>query len=772
MKSIPSPHILRFTLSVFLIACCGGAAAAGAVQASRGAQLQSSGTLAFRRGDFEGAAQSWTDAAKAFAASGRVDEQVRALSDLGLAYRALGRYDQAISTVQTALGAADKAHDSPGVLLAKRTLGSLYTSTHDNAQAERYLKESLTLARQAKDDHATASILNDLGNLLTSQERDTEARDAYQECATLARQAGEPALAARADVNLAAAGEQAGSAGAARLNDAALGQAQGLPPSYDKAQLLLAISQTYRRLAAGDAANRDALLARAADAAGAALPVAQQIRDSRSESLALGYLGAAAELQGQVDEALALTRRARFLAQQTQTPYLLYQWEWQTGRLLRAQGQPDEAIAAYQRAVEILRSVWSNCGSLPGGDTRSSFREGVGGLYYQLADLLLLRTDRLTQPQAVQKNLVAARDTLELLKSAELRDYFQDPCMTAGLSKVKDIEAVLHKAAVVYTIPLPDRTELLLGLPSGLERFTVPVGATTLIARARRLRLHLERPSSDQYLPYAQDLYNWLVRPMEASLQGHGVDTLIFVPDGALRTVPFAALHDGKQFLIEKYMVAVAPGVTLMDPHPLTHTKVEVFAGGISDAVQGYEALASVPAELHNITQTYAGHELLNRQFTKPEVQKDLAEGDYSIVHIASHGEFNSNAAKTYLLTYDSKLTLNDLENVVRPHQYQGTPVELLVLSACQTAAGDDRAALGLAGVAIKSGARSALATLWSVNDEATAQLIAHFYQELRQNPTISKAGALQKAQLQLMHDPKFQHPAFWSPYLIIGNWM
>jgi CHAT domain-containing protein len=114
---------------------------------------------------------------------------------------------------------------------------------------------------------------------------------------------------------------------------------------------------------------------------------------------------------------------------------------------------------------------------------------------------------------------------------------------------------------------------------------------------------------------------------------------------------------------------------------------------------------------------------------------------------------------------------MNQLEQIVGIGQYRDKPVELLTLSACQTAAGDDRAALGLAGVAVKSGARSALATLWFVNDQATALLVSDFYQHLKDS-SVSKAGALQQAQINILSDRRYRHPGYWSPYLLIGNWL
>jgi CHAT domain-containing protein len=152
-------------------------------------------------------------------------------------------------------------------------------------------------------------------------------------------------------------------------------------------------------------------------------------------------------------------------------------------------------------------------------------------------------------------------------------------------------------------------------------------------------------------------------------------------------------------------------------------------------------------------------------------VEKELTENPYSIVHIASHAQFDSDVTKTFLLTYDTKLNMDTLGRFMGLTTFRENAVELLTLSACQTAAGDDRAALGLAGIAVKAGARSALATLWVVNDPASAVLVSEFYRQLK-DPSVSKAAALQQAQLKLLSDRRYRHPGYWGPFLLIGNWL
>jgi CHAT domain-containing protein len=360
---------------------------------------------------------------------------------------------------------------------------------------------------------------------------------------------------------------------------------------------------------------------------------------------------------------------------------------------------------------------------------------------------------------------------VESLKVAELRDYFRDDCVDTALSRVTQLDVVSPTAAVVYPILLPDRTELLVTLPSGLRRFVVPVGEAVLTREVRQFRQMLERRTTRQYVRPARQLYDWLIRPLEGELAAAKIDSLVFVPDAALRTIPMAALHDGRQFLVEKFALAITPGLKLTDPRPLDRRRPRILAVGVTDAVQGFPALPEVAGELAALRDVFGGTLLLNSEFSLANIERELKTGTYSIVHVASHGEFGGEIDKTFLLAFDGKLTMDRLDQLIGVFKWRDEPLELLTLSACDTAEGDDRAALGLAGVAVKAGARSAVATLWSVNDEASAGLIGDFYRELK-SPSVSRASALQRAQVKLLSDPRYNHPGFWSPYLLINNWL
>jgi CHAT domain-containing protein len=245
----------------------------------------------------------------------------------------------------------------------------------------------------------------------------------------------------------------------------------------------------------------------------------------------------------------------------------------------------------------------------------------------------------------------------------------------------------------------------------------------------------------------------------------------VFVPDGVLRTIPVSALHDGERFVVERWAVATTPGLSLTDPRPLDRSGLQAFLSGLSEPVQGFPPLAHVRTELATIGELFAGETLLDGDFREPAVEQSLAEHDYGVVHVATHAEFSGDAESSFLLTYDGRITMDRLGSAVGRTRFRERPIELITLSACETAQGDERSALGLAGVAVQAGARSALGTLWSVNDVAAAELVTDFYRELQREP-VSKAAALQRAQRKLIADPSYGHPFYWSPFLLISNWL
>jgi CHAT domain-containing protein len=281
----------------------------------------------------------------------------------------------------------------------------------------------------------------------------------------------------------------------------------------------------------------------------------------------------------------------------------------------------------------------------------------------------------------------------------------------------------------------------------------------------------LEKRTTHQYLPHAQSLYDLLIRPLEPYLNEFGIQTLVFVPDGPLRTIPMGPLHDGEQFLIQKYAVAITPGLTLTDAHPLDRENVNLLSIGLSEGVQGFSPLPNAQKEVKDVQDLFGGKTLMNEEFLVSNLERGMKEENFTIIHIASHGKFGNEAKDSFVLTYDKKLTMDHLRDLIGLFEFRQIPLDLLTLSACETAAGDDRSALGLAGVAVKAGARSAIATLWFISDEASSKLINNFYVRIKES-SLSKAQALREAQVALLDHPIYRHPGYWAPFLLINNWL
>ncbi|MCP4689090.1 MAG: CHAT domain-containing protein, partial [Desulfobacterales bacterium] len=649
--------------------------------------------------------------------------------------------------------------------------GNVYISVGQAEAAHRFLTEGLKMAKASGDLELAAAIFNNLGNLFASQEKYADAGEAYTESTRLSLETGNDAQAALALANNAAAAMHMGAHHrCVTLLERAMERAARVEDSFYKVYGLINMGLAYRELRPHLPGMDGLLLRRAAEAFNKGIVAARNIGDPRSESHALGNLGGLYEGEGRFPEALELTRGAVFAAQGINAHESLYRWQWQTGRLLNAMGKIDGAISAHRRAIIALQSIrreMSGCYANPG----SSFRKTAGSVCFELADLLLRRADLEESREAYEKRLMEAREVVELLKVFELREYFRDDCVDAARSEATPLDVVSRSAVVVYAILLPDRTELLVSLPPGMKKYTVRVGAEAMTREIGKFRETLEKRTTWEFLPHAQKLYTWLIRPMEPDLSSTDVRTLVFVPDGPLRTIPMAALHDGERFLIDKWAVAVTPALDLSDPRPMEREDVRVITLGLSEPVRGFPSLPYVPGELRAIEEIYGGERLLDREFLIAGMEKEMMENAFNIVHIASHGKFETNVEESFLLAFDDKITMDRLGRFVGLFRFRDDPLELLTLSACETAVGDHRAALGLAGVAIRAGARSALATLWHINDPAASELVTEFYRNLR-DPSITRAGALRAAQLKLLKDPRHEHPCYWSPFLLINNWL
>ena len=732
----------------------------------------------FVQGHFAQAAQAWEQAARGFEAEDMQNEQAQALLYLAESLYNLGQYRRAGVTLQLANRLASEVNNGALAATILGRLGNVAFALGLEQEAEQYLTTALTQARTLEDSALVASLLNDRGNVLAMQKRYSEALGSFTESTVLAEAINRPSLAVTALINAAWSSLLEGQLTASKDRlDLAFTQVKILEDSHEKARELLSIGLAYDHLRQVLQRSNQKLVSQSAKAFQISAEMAHRLKDHRTASYGWGHLGHLYETEGRLEEAMELTRRALHAAQQASAPESLYQWEWQIGRLLRQQGKKDDAILAYRRAVYTLQPIRHEVTHGFPVQTKS-FRDAIGPLFFELVDLLLKQADETTDDVLKQTILGNARRTTEQFKTAELQDYFRDNCVEAALSKKRNVDEIvrgIEQTAIVYPILLPDRLELLISFQSEgkaeLKRERVPVTLEVLSKEVRVLRRLLEKRTTRQYLPHAQNVYAWLIQPIRHYLKRFDIQTIVFVPDGPLRTIPLGALHDGEEFLIEQYALAITPGIVLTDPRPINREDIKFLSVGLTDSVQGFPSLPNVASEIQTLKELFGGRVLLNQQFQVDELEQEMKDERPTIVHIASHAKFDGEAKKTFLLAFDEKLTMDRLDELIGLYQFRETPLDLLTLSACETAAGDDRAALGLAGVAVKAGARSALATLWFINDKATSELVTEFYRQL-QNTSLSKAVALQNAKKQLMRHPTYQHPGYWSPFLLINNWL
>jgi CHAT domain-containing protein len=351
------------------------------------------------------------------------------------------------------------------------------------------------------------------------------------------------------------------------------------------------------------------------------------------------------------------------------------------------------------------------------------------------------------------------------------------------------------KSALLYAVPRPDGLHLILVSAQGqpIHKIVKDANAKTLPVATKNLRINLINPqtTSSEYLPPAQQLDRWLIQPLEADLRSQKIGTILFCLGGGLRGLPLAALHDGRQFLVERYNFAIIPAFNLLDRQSKTLTGSQVLAMGAATFTNNPN-LPAVPLELATITQSgsWQGKILLNQAFTLTQFRQARSQTPYGIVHLATHADISDKSVKdSYIQFWDRRLQLNQ----VRDLQLDKPAVQLLVLSACRTALGTPNAELGFAGLAVQSGAKAVLASLWSVDDVGTLVLMSDFYQQLKTAPIKSNAlrstqiamlkgnltlanSSIRRvrgnlpAELQSSPDRDLSHPYYWAAFTTIGN--
>ncbi len=392
-----------------------------------------------------------------------------------------------------------------------------------------------------------------------------------------------------------------------------------------------------------------------------------------------------------------------------------------------------------------------------------------------------------------QGNIAGGIQAIEQGWKRQFEDYYQGK-LSKGTLNLDEIAQVLdknsrktgQKSALIYAVPTPNHLELVLITPEGppIHRRVTDANRAALMAMAKTLRNEVTNTgaSGTTYLPAAQTLYQWIIAPLAPDLEARHINALIFCLGNGLRSLPLAALHDGKQFLVEKYGLSLIPAFNLMDRRFSRHKDVQVLAMGASEFKDKSALLPGVPLELSNIVGSPSkGERWLNQDFTLANLKARREIYPFEIIHLATHAQFSpGDVSQSYLQFWDDRLSLNHFKEL----GLRSPKVQLLVLSACQTALGDVKAELGFAGIAVQSGSRAALASLWAVSDTGTLKLMSEFYRQLPSAPT--KVEALRQTQIAMLrgtltpptaspdsvdsNDVDYRHPYYWSAFTLVGN--
>ena len=769
-------------------------------------------------GQSDRALDFWQQAIVNYQQLGNKQQQERSLTEEAQIYARLGQHQQAIAILcgentkqcldDSAISLARQQQDKLGEAAAWGSLGETYRLRGDYQLARDYLKSSLKIAKNNNLSQLEVSTLNGLGNTYSSLAQvnyrrsnsaekrgedfgsnnivkqlkskgvksDRRAMQYLSQSLQLAEKQEDKSAQLKAILNSLPVYYRLGeNAIATQQTQQALSLLPAISSNPEKVYAIIDLA----KLLQPELASSDCYIStqtKAKELLEQAVVEAEKLGNLRSLSFATGELGHFYECMGENRQALKLTQDARLLAEhQLQAKDSLYLWEWQTGRIFARQGNTSEAIRVYQRAIATLDSIRNDI-LTANRDIQFNFRDTVEPIYRESIALLLEQVPTNTLVAATDSNINAVLNIFDSLQLAELQNYFGNDCAIEKASDNIGIEKN-NSVAVFHSIMLPQKTAIIASYPNG-DRQLVWIDKDRASLRQEIITFNegLVRWYDNKYDPtVAKTLYSQMVQPFVANLEQRNVDTLVFVQDGILRNVPMSALYDGNQYLIEKYAVATTPSLTLTSSQPLKRQNLKVLALGLSKgaSIDGfiYPPLPQVRREIKEIKREFQNStQLLNKQFTSDRLKQELKQENYPIVHIASHGKFGTEPQDTFLVIgNDRTLSITELDRIIRNAPQAREPIELLSLTACETALGDERATLGLAGVAVQAGVKSAISSLWSLDDNLTPQLVEQFYVSL-QNANINKAQALQQAQLKLIEQNL--HPAYWSSFILIGNWL
>ncbi|MBE9098244.1 tetratricopeptide repeat protein [filamentous cyanobacterium LEGE 07170] len=697
------------------------------------------------------------------------------LNDMGLVYANLGQYERALNTYQQALTIRIEVGDRTGEADTLNNIGVVYDDLGQYERALNIYERSLAINTEIGDRAGEGTNLSNIGAVYGGLEQYDQALDYFQRALTIRQTIG----------------DRTGEGNT--LNN--LGAIYDILKQYDQA--LAAYQQ--------------------------ALAIRTEVGDRPGEGTTLNNIGYIYANQGNYSQAMTTYQQSLAIRREVGDREGEAVTLNNLGIVLDALGETELAIAFFKQAVNQWEAIR---GDIRGLDIehQQAFTERVSSSYRRLADLLL-QANRVLEAQEVLDllklqelqdfqlqnvrgtaetrqglDLWAAEESIlallaqslespdtdlnDFIALPEIRNHIEElqrnaqgqNLNPAQLVRLQDNLQQLGNTALLYPLILDDRLELVLVTPTGLVRETVAVDRTTLEGAIANFRRTITNRRSNPVMQ-AQELYQWLIAPISSHLEQEGVETLLYAADGSLRYIPLAALHDGEQWLTQRYTLNHITAASLTDFSRSEASNLDILAGAFpetdvqvtidGDAVV-FGGLPYAQAEVDYLVDTLPNTTaFFDNAFSRAAIEPQL--NNYSIVHFATHAEFRSGHPNdSYILLGDGdRITLADLD------QWQLTNVNLVVLSACKTAVGatdlgNGEEILGFGYQIQQTGADAAIASLWYVDDGSTQALMTAFYEALRTGDP--EAVALQEAQRALIADSALAHPYYWAPFILIGN--
>jgi CHAT domain-containing protein/Tfp pilus assembly protein PilF len=784
----------------------------------------------YYQGHLEHAVFNWEEALFILDTEKYIGIYIDTLLNLANVYQSFGNYENALSAYQKTLPLINKSSDRFRNARFFSQMGELYLFLEDVKQGLSFLKKAVDEARQVKDPQILAQVLLKKGDGLTADRYFMGAMSAYEDSLNRIEE-----LSKDSDIHVAALIENIRN----QIKQAKKNLQQSIQKAMlsfqsqnqqdlqyeDYADIIISLDdidqdiQTLLDLFKQDEKEQtvkiysqrirkeiqtadDFLQPISYHALTHASNIAKSLGNRRLLSHSHAALSDIYAENNRFDRAIDQIRQAVFYAQESNLTDILYRFQWKLARLFSARNNSinddlKNAIATYQMAIDTLNPDDPLCieqnqhfdtparmsiynvrkdliNSYPTG---ISFEKDIKPLYVERVDVLLAQALKKKQSKDSKKYLIIQTlDTLERLKLAEYKDYFQDECLGKNQSPVAIDANICAKTApqtaVIYPLILKKRVVVILITNKDIQIFPVQARRDQIEETALEFRKALENRDQEIYRGYAGQLYIWLIHPMAEKLQNDKIKTLLIVPDGVLRLIPFAALYDGFDYLIKQYAIAYLPKISGVNPQWLPRKDANLFFGGLSntrnDILPRHHVETDYKAIAHAMNHLINTHDILNRSFSPKKVIRRFKKTSYEIVHITSYTQMNKAPDDFFINAHKTYFQLNDIDHVLNHRHSPG----LVFFDYCKTLSDDQRSTLFFTGFPMKTGIRSLILSLWTDRDIGASDIVPEFYRQLIRTPYQSRAEALQAAQIETLNKPNFHHPFFWSGFILIGDWL